>query len=666
MRAILAAVIGAPLLAAALPPPRPLPTEVKVGCYYFPGHFNAARWSPMVAHGGPTPLLGRYRDGAPGVSDWHIRWAVEHGISYFVFDWYCNYRVGPSLQHNTALDEGFLKAQYRDLMEFALMWSNEEDAKSPLYTVEDMLRTARHMGRYFREANYLRIDGRPVMVVSRAARIAKSFGPGFRDLIPRLSREAGLPPGTDIFFVALARQPDPMLQEMGFAATTAYNYAGHRARKHGSPLRATYDDMVEGYEQVWQRMTAPGCLPYIVPVSPGWDSRPWYGAQAFVRTGSTPEKFADMCRRARRHVDPRLNMVLAECWNEFGEGSYIEPCEETGFGHLRAMRETFAPHAETHSESAVPDGNEKVAFTFRAIPPQRTDGALGRQEGNLVPDPGMEEGTGWTTYTGAPCKFLGGDTHAGRQSLLVKRGHGCKTQNPMPVSKGRAYRVSAWVKCAPGGSLLARLAWFDKRNRWTKQYDQVETCRSPDWTRVSKEIVVMDPEVGAVSFEFVASGANAQVDDVAMVNTREAKPPQVVLDADCTTGDDWLTFAGGTPACGTSPDGAGHVLLAARQGMKTRRSVPVKPGEVLGFRVRMQCDPLASVSIRSAGFDADGRWIEGTYFGGEIYSWQDWREIVGVVRIPQDTAARSINLECTATGGAVRVSQARIERDAVE
>jgi hypothetical protein len=100
--------------------------------------------------------------------------------------------------------------------------------------------------------------------------------------------------------------------------------------------------------------------------------------------------------------------------------------------------------------------------------------------------------------------------------------------------------------------------------------------------------------------------------------------------------------------------------------MKTRRSVPVKPGEVLGFRVRMQCDPLASVSIRSAGFDADGRWIEGTYFGGEIYSWQDWREIVGVVRIPQDTAARSINLECTATGGAVRVSQARVERDAVE
>ena len=69
MRAILAAVIGVPLLVAALPAPRPLPTEVKVGCYYFPGHFHAARWSPMVAHGGPTPLLGRYRDGAPGVSD---------------------------------------------------------------------------------------------------------------------------------------------------------------------------------------------------------------------------------------------------------------------------------------------------------------------------------------------------------------------------------------------------------------------------------------------------------------------------------------------------------------------------------------------------------------------------------------------------------------------
>ena len=35
-----------------------------------------------------TPLLGYYREGDPSVMDWQIKWVVEHGISFFAFDWY--------------------------------------------------------------------------------------------------------------------------------------------------------------------------------------------------------------------------------------------------------------------------------------------------------------------------------------------------------------------------------------------------------------------------------------------------------------------------------------------------------------------------------------------------------------------------------------------------
>lgn len=35
-----------------------------------------------------TPLLGYYAEGHPTVMDRQITWAVEHGISFFVFDWY--------------------------------------------------------------------------------------------------------------------------------------------------------------------------------------------------------------------------------------------------------------------------------------------------------------------------------------------------------------------------------------------------------------------------------------------------------------------------------------------------------------------------------------------------------------------------------------------------
>ncbi|MDX9980825.1 MAG: glycoside hydrolase family 99-like domain-containing protein [Lentisphaeria bacterium] len=663
MRVVLAVLLSLPLLAAELPPPKPLAAGVKVGSYYFPGHFHAGRWSPMAAYGGPTPLLGHYRDGATGVSDWHIRWAVEHGISYFVFDWYCSYRSGPSVQHNTALDEGFLKADYRNLMEFALMWCNEESGDSSLYTSEEMLQTARHLGRYFREPNYLRIGGRPVVVVSRPSRLVQSFGAEFRELIPRLSREAGLPEGTEIFFVALASAPDPKLAEMGFAATTAYNYAWHRANPNGSDRRATYDDMVEGYEQIWRRMTAPGNLPYIVPVSPGWDSRPWYGTKAFVRTGSTPAKFRDMCQRAKGYVDPGLNMVLAECWNEFGEGSYLEPCAETGFGYLHALREAFAPDAGACPGDAMPSEDEKATFTFRTIPPDSAQVRLGKQEGNLVPDSGMEEGTAWATYSGAPCRFAEDDARSGRKALVVEAGQGCKTQNPVPVGRGRTYRVSAWAKCAPGGNLRVQVTYFDAGGRWLKTYEPVGVCRATDWTEVAGDIVVTDPAARAMSLEFVAGDAVARVDDASIVNTREPKPPAVQLRAEGGAAADWVTFAGGTPRGETSPDGIAYLLLADREGVKTRGKVPVKPGEVLNFRIHLRCDELASVSIRSAGFDGAGVWIDGVYLAGEVHSWQDWIELAGVIRVPADTPAQAVNLECVATGGSVRIRSAVIERE---
>lgn len=38
----------------------------------------------------PRPLLGFYDDSLPEVNDWHIKWAPEHGLSFFAFDWYWN------------------------------------------------------------------------------------------------------------------------------------------------------------------------------------------------------------------------------------------------------------------------------------------------------------------------------------------------------------------------------------------------------------------------------------------------------------------------------------------------------------------------------------------------------------------------------------------------
>jgi hypothetical protein len=104
-----------------------------------------------------------------------------------------------------------------------------------------------------------------------------------------------------------------------------------------------------------------GSLPLLLPLCGGWDSRPWHGENHLVRFGRTPELFERHLRDARRLLDaqppnPRaLKMVLVEAWNEWGEGSYIEPHKEFGFGYLDATRTVFTDAAGPHTDVTPAD-----------------------------------------------------------------------------------------------------------------------------------------------------------------------------------------------------------------------------------------------------------------------------------------------------------------------
>ena len=62
--------------------------------------------------------------------------------------------------------------------------------------------------------------------------------------------------------------------------------------------------------------------------------------------GSTPEKFEAALRRAKDWLDknpqPHMPMlVTVNSWNEWTEGSYLEPDTVNGFGYLEAVRRVF-------------------------------------------------------------------------------------------------------------------------------------------------------------------------------------------------------------------------------------------------------------------------------------------------------------------------------------
>ena len=510
--AVLAALIASPPPADPVPTPQPCHSDLVVGCFYFPGHFSPLRWTPMRRAGFPIPLLGYYRDGEPEVMDWHIKWAVEHGIDYFAFDWYCHYKHGPSGEHNLALDRGFLRARYRELMNFCLMWCNE--GKDERYTEAQMVELAGLMAeQYFKQPNHLRIDGDNVLIVSVPGHFLASFGPeGTKRVFERMgeaTRRAGC---GGLFPVAKGHADQAKLEQAGFRAITAYNYpyAGMTPAQKKA-RRAPYQDMVRGYEEIWKQVTGVGVLPYIVPVSPGWDSRPWYGEQTLVRTNPRPRLFYEMCAAAKRYVDPKLRMVLAECWNEFGEGSYIEPTVRYGFGSLDAMRDAFCEDNPQH-EDLVPLNVGRRPPTFADVPESAE--RLMAAGANMLHNGDMEGDWGWVTYRG-------GDTprirpgRQGRWCLRVPSGQGVKTQWHMPVPKDRRVRVVLWYRVPAGATLSIKAALF-KSISWLERYADVATLARSDgqWTKLDKTMTVTDPEATHFDIEFIGNGGDCNVDDV--------------------------------------------------------------------------------------------------------------------------------------------------------
>lgn len=340
-----------------VPEPAPAASEYVVGSYYFPGWRQGTHsgWTAIMPFPERKPVLGWYQEGDPAIADWHTKWAVEHGISFFAYDWYWD-RGARSLEH--ALHDGYLKSRYRSYLKFCLLWANHNPPGST--SEEDLEAVTRFwLDNYFHEPEYLLVDNKPVVIIFSPYRITSDIGSeaaakAFERMASMCRAE-----GFDGLYLVGCVRPDrwalEWLRTEGYAAASGYNYPDAGMRPEDG-VRAPYDAAVEGYHALWQQAAEAGVLDYIPITDPGWDSRPWHGDAALVRTGKHPDKFRRMLELARAYADEhpvgseRMKMVLIECWNEFGEGASIEPHREFGFGYLDAVRQVFADAAEPHDD----------------------------------------------------------------------------------------------------------------------------------------------------------------------------------------------------------------------------------------------------------------------------------------------------------------------------
>lgn len=327
--------------------------DYQVGVFYFPGwkdkqpHAPAPYpWSRLKAYPEKKPMLGWYDEGDDMVMRQHLDWMAQYGIDFVVFDWYYGSERQVFLEHALA---AYMRAPNRAKVKFSILWANHDSMPK---SKDDWMAMVRYWVKYyFPRSEYLKADGKPVVYIFSADELkkkAEAFGSTTKDLLDSaqaLAKENGLP-GID--FIAGAGAHVPMItsyaRDSGYAGFSAYNY-------HQGPddqrQSHSYDELDRGYRAHWQRFAEKSTLPLIVPMTSGWDKRPWGGSKDAAHDNSTPtpQEFKKHLEAARQFMDvnPRLTkgMGVICCWNEFGEGSMIEPTESSGFSFLEQVKQVL-------------------------------------------------------------------------------------------------------------------------------------------------------------------------------------------------------------------------------------------------------------------------------------------------------------------------------------
>ena len=124
---------------------------------------------------------------------------------------------------------------------------------------------------------------------------------------------------------------------------------------HRSPFVAkqshSYQELDLAYRMNWLYYEAVSPVPIFFPMTSGWDKRPWGGTigdPKHDQSMSNPEEFGvhlDAGRSAitqgKLRQGQTIRWGLICCWNEFGEGSYIEPTKSLGKAMIQKVNASF-------------------------------------------------------------------------------------------------------------------------------------------------------------------------------------------------------------------------------------------------------------------------------------------------------------------------------------
>ncbi|HQL72008.1 MAG TPA: glycoside hydrolase family 99-like domain-containing protein [Phycisphaerae bacterium] len=338
-----------------VPQPKPAATDILVGAHNCP-LWEADRpelWAQVVKHPERTPALGFYSQEKPEIADWETKWAVEHGVSFFVYCWYRDGQGGPvKMRFSSAIHQALFKSRYVSNMKFTIMWENQARGKAGVADEADLMNNLLPfwMDSYFRHPSYLKMDNKPLLFIYRPEFLVQDLGGVDKvraalDKMRSACRKAGF---DGLYILGEYRGLDPkhltLMKQLGLDYTFAYCWHVQGSPKPDRAVAAQLDCI--------KRTQAMNILPQVATVSQGWSG--WRDEGSIWKL--PPADYKTLLQKAKAIVETfpaqslGRRMILLDNWNEWSEGHYLAPHREYGFGYLDAVREVFSTAPKEHKD----------------------------------------------------------------------------------------------------------------------------------------------------------------------------------------------------------------------------------------------------------------------------------------------------------------------------
>lgn len=355
--------VSARLIAFYLPQFHPIPENDAWWGTGFTEWHNVTRALPQF-EGHQQPRLpadlGFYDLRAPDVMRAQATLAREAGIEGFCsyFYWF----------GGTTLLEAPLRGWLDDPtieLPLCLCWANENWSRrwdgraddiliSQAHSAEDDLAFIAYVADYLRDSRYIRVDGKPLLIVYRPHLLpdAAATASRWRDWC----RDAGIGE-LQLAYVQGFERPDP--RDIGFDA--AIEFPPNMSTPPSIVDRqALLNPDFSGDVLDWRALAADiaarplPAYPLYPGVTPGWDNEPRRSGRGRVFAHASPRGYRDWLRTTihgrLRDVAPGDRIVFINAWNEWAEGALLEPDTRLGHAWLAATRDALAPPAPMQAQ----------------------------------------------------------------------------------------------------------------------------------------------------------------------------------------------------------------------------------------------------------------------------------------------------------------------------